>query len=186
MSTLDILFYLFGAVTAAGAVALVLVRNILHAALALLATLLGVAAIYVLLMADLLAVIQLMVYVGGVLVLIIFGVMLSTRGTGDALKVEQHNRFWGLGLFILIAAGLIFQVIMAQPQLNAITAADAIDLKTTVQPAGMTLLTTFVLPFELVSVLLLVALVGAAYIAGTPAKEVGGPVVKKGEEVIDK
>ena len=185
MSMLDILFYLFGAVTAGGAIALVLVRNILHAALALLATLLGVAAIYVLLMADLLAVVQLMVYVGGVLVLIIFGVMLSTRTTDGALNVEQHNRFWGLGLFIVIVAGLIFQVIMAQPHLNDITTADAINLKSTVQPAGITLLTTFVLPFELVSVLLLVALVGAAYIAGKPAKDTRGPLVEPGEEVIE-
>ena len=141
-----------------------LMRNILHAlVMGLLITLLAIAAIYVLLLADLLAVVQLMVYVGGVLVLIIFGVMLTQRVKEGALIVQNHNRWWGGALGIAVASVLLYLI----PLFNHPAAATPAEAATsTIQPAGLALLTTFVLPFELVSVLLLVALIGATYVAG--------------------
>ena len=172
MSTETLLFYLFGAVTAGGALALVLVKNLLHAALALLATLLGVAAIYVLLSADLLAVVQLMVYVGGVLVLIIFGIMLMGTSATGAPLVESHNRIWGSALFLVVLGGLLYVIVQAFVGLEDTRPVAWVEPASTVKPTGMALLTTYVLPFELVSILLLVALVGAAYLAAPlPKKE---------------
>src|SRR6266545_4928645 len=97
----DYLFYAVAALTVAGAAGVALSRNILWSAIGLLMALLGTGAIYVFLSADFLAVTQLLVYIGGVLVLILFAVMLTNR-IGD---VDVSNRSFGLlgGLALLLA-----------------------------------------------------------------------------------
>jgi NADH-quinone oxidoreductase subunit J len=86
MSIYDIIFYLFAAITVLSAVFVVTVRNIVHSAFYLLFTFFGVAGIYVLLGADFVAVVQLIVYVGGILILMIFGVMLTNKITSVQIK----------------------------------------------------------------------------------------------------
>src|SRR5690554_4683717 len=95
------LFYIFAALAVVSGAYMVLTRNLLYAGFALLLTLLSVAAIYVLLFADFVAVTQLMVYVGGVLVLILFGIMLSSRVHNKSVLSENVNVVWGVTIALL-------------------------------------------------------------------------------------
>src|SRR3990172_9591644 len=86
MTTYDIIFYLFAAVTLVSAFFVVTNRNIVHSAFYLLFTFFGVAGIYVMLGADFVAIVQLIVYVGGILILLLFGVMLTNKITSVDIK----------------------------------------------------------------------------------------------------
>lgn len=157
----------FAALTLAGGLYLVLTPRVLHAALALLLTLLGVAALFVLLGADVPAVAQLMAYVGGVLVLMIFGIMLAQPGATGPVT-DTVNRYSGWALGVLTFAGLVWLSLSADFErlpwrAGVLPAGPAPD---SVVELGTDLLTTAVLPVELVSIVLLVALVAAAGIAG--------------------
>ena len=88
MNLFDIIFYAFAAFTLASAALMVVSKNIIHSAVGLLFSLFGVAGIYVLLAADFLAVVQILVYVGGILILLLFGVMLTQRIT----SVDMRDR----------------------------------------------------------------------------------------------
>lgn len=163
------LFYIFALLAILSAGYMVLTRNLLYAGFSLLITLLSVAGIYVLLFADFVAVVQLMVYVGGVLVLILFGIMLSSRVRGKSVLSESGSKVWGTLVASLILVGLCYTIlhanISALPWLQA-TELNVLGLqKSTVQSIGIKLMTDVVVPFELASLLLLIALMGAAYIA---------------------
>lgn len=148
---------------------MVLTRNLLYAGFSLLLTLLSVAGIYVLLFADFVAVTQLMVYVGGVLVLILFGIMLSSRVQNKSVMSENVNQGWGITISLLTLIGLSYTIWKAEfaslPWIQQASTNVLADQKSTVQSIGIKLMTDFVLPFEVASLLLLIALMGAAYIA---------------------
>src|SRR3990172_6656689 len=156
----ELLFYLLSAVTLAGAAAVAFVRNILHSAVGLLAALLGAGSLYVLLSADFVAVTQLLVYVGGVLVLVLFAVMLTSRIT----EVTVSNRSFGLfgALLLLVAAApVLVTVALVAPW----PAAPPGPLAPSTAAIGDGLLTRWLLPFEVASLILLATLVGAVAIA---------------------
>src|SRR6218665_253928 len=96
MNGKDIAYYLFIILAALSAMGILFVKNVLHAALLLIICLLSVAGIYILLNAEFLAVSQLMVYAGGVLVLIIFGIMLSSRISNQPMNVETSRKIPGI------------------------------------------------------------------------------------------
>ncbi|MEJ8755927.1 NADH-quinone oxidoreductase subunit J [Pontibacter sp. H259] len=163
------LFYIFALLAIVSGAYMVLTRNLLYAGFSLLITLLSIAGIYVLLFADFIAVTQLMVYVGGVLVLILFGIMLSSRVHDKSVMSENVNTVWGTLVAGLIVVGLSYSILKANinslPWLQT-TEIDVLgNQKSTVQTIGIKLMTDFVLPFEIASLLLLIALMGAAYIA---------------------
>lgn len=168
------LFYTFAALALTGAAWLVLTPRVLHAALALLLTLVAVAGLMVLWGADVAAVAQLMAYVGGVLVLTLFGIMLSPGGRGGP-QSDAVNRLSGWLLGGLAFAGLAAVLRPADferlPWRAAGAGVPVVAPEGSVVEAGTGLLTTTVLPVEIVSVLLLVALVAAASIATDPVKE---------------
>lgn len=152
------IFYLFSGLAVMSALYLLLTKNVLHAALALVATLLLIAGIYVFANAEFVAVTQIMIYVGGIVVLIIFGVMLTHDVSRDKIGIGTGNKFLGaiftLVLFYLLTYGikdLVFQ--------------DARYEDITMKVLGKELMTTYMLPFEVAAVLLLVALVAAAIVA---------------------
>ena len=157
-------FYVFGFTAVAAAVFMLATRNVLYAAFGLLITLLSVAAIFVLLFADFLAISQIMVYVGGVLVLILFGVMLSNRVQDRALESETMNRYSGLLVATLLFAGLAYLIQAGGWALPAAPQA-ASTAKSSISAIGFRLITNFALPFEVTSFILLLALIGAAYIS---------------------
>ena len=168
MSPVLIFFYLFCILSVLAAGSMLLTKNVLYAAFGLLVTLLSIAAIFVILLADFVAVAQLMIYVGGVLILILFGVMLSNQVQGRAVQSESVN-IWSGGLVAsAMLAGLVYLILTADYLLPASTqplVASADATKTSIISIGIRLITNFALPFEVASLILLIALMGAAYIS---------------------
>ena len=134
--------------------------NLIYSAISLLFTLFGVAGLYVFLYADFLAATQVIIYVGGILVLIIFGVMLTNKIDSNAIVSSSANQVVGAIVFILlliIQFGVIFSTkwMISTPQVS----------DGTVRQIGNLLLSKYLLPFEAVSVLLLAALIGASMLS---------------------
>ncbi|WP_026464072.1 NADH-quinone oxidoreductase subunit J family protein [Adhaeribacter aquaticus] len=168
MNLVTIFFYLFGFLAILGASFMLYTRNVLHAAFSLLITLLSLAAIFILLLADFVAVTQIMVYVGGVLVLILFGVMLSNRVNGQAVQSQSVNRISGGLVASALFAGLTYLILSADyllPKAPANPVEGAVSTKSSITAIGIQLITNFALPFEVVSLVLLIALMGASYIS---------------------
>jgi NAD(P)H-quinone oxidoreductase subunit 6 len=160
-----IIFYLLAALTVLSALGVALSRNILHSAFSLLGTLAGVAGLYFMLGADFVAVVQLLVYVGGILVLILFAVLL-TRDITD-IKVSNLSVSLLAGLPVaLLLLGLVLQIALRAPYPKV-----ALASAPTVHRLGDALLREYLLPFEIASVVLLMALVGAMIIARRAVKE---------------
>ena len=90
MEIVDILFAFFGAMVVLPVIYMLITRNIIRAAFALVISLLGIAAIYVLLNAELMAVVQILIYAGGIIVLLIFGIMLTKRVSDEGV-VSEHR-----------------------------------------------------------------------------------------------
>lgn len=136
-------------------------RNLVHSAIALMGTLFGIAGLYVFLYADFMAAVQVVIYVGGILVLIIFGVMLTHRITTPVLiQTSMPNRLFAGVVTLLILTGLSILVIRTPWHKGTIT-----EVTGTVATIGTSLMTKYLLHFEVASVLLLVALLGAAYLS---------------------
>lgn len=160
MNIYDIIFYLFAAMTLISAFFVVTNKNIVHSAFFLLFTFFGVAGIYVLLGADFVAIVQLIVYVGGILILMLFGVMLTNKITNVEIKTGTTNI-----LPAVVGVGLFTGALLAA-MINSdwITINSEIPLQTT-GSLGHLLINEYVLIFELLGIILLVALIGAASIA---------------------
>jgi NADH:ubiquinone oxidoreductase subunit 6 (subunit J) len=165
MTLATFMLYFFEAIAAAAAIAIVLVRNVFYGALLLIVCLLALAGIYVLAFAEFVAVTQILIYAGGILVIIIFGIMLTTRIADKPLKVEHANIFSGLllagGCFSLLAS------VLTNESFLQTTVSTQIDRFSHVNTIGISLLTTYMLPFENAGLLLLIALVAASVIASS-------------------
>ncbi len=159
---MEITWWFFVVLAVVPTIYILLTKNVMRAAFALLATFLGVAGLYVFLQAYFIAVAQLMVYVGGILVLIIFGIMLST-GKGETFKVVSgiKNQFVGFVIFASIVAGVGFLIYEAEWGTRPI---ENFSLGKT-EALGIGLMTKYILPFEIVGIILLIALVAAVYIS---------------------
>jgi NADH-quinone oxidoreductase subunit J len=158
MTAGDAIFWLFAIVTVGSAAVVVLSRTLIYSAFALLFTFFGVAGLYVLLGADFLAATQLLIYVGGILVLLLFGVMLTHKIYDLDLKTETTQ----IGAGFIVAAGLfvILSATAVRTQWHGVARTPA----PTTQSIGRLFLGQYLLPFEAASILLLVALMGAAMI----------------------
>ncbi len=157
----QVIFWLLAVVMAAAAVRVVTTRNVVHAALYLVATLLGAAALYILLLAEFVGWAQVLVYVGAIVVLMLFGLMLTRAPIGSA-NFDNDQR-----LVAALVAGLLFGVsswIMIDAFGNR-KVDISVDAPENTRSIGETIFSWYVLPFEIVSVLLLAALVGAVLIA---------------------
>lgn len=161
MELFDIIFYVFAIIIVASACVVVFSRNIIYSAFSLLFTFFGVAALYVLLHADFLAVTQVLIYVGGILVLLLFGVMLTNRVVNVDIKTGTLNTVPAL-ILVAIVAGTLSGVFYST---WSTTTAAAPTGTTTTASLGEMLLTRYALPFEVASVVLIVALIGAAWTA---------------------
>ncbi len=160
MNLYDIIFYAFAVLTIVSAVGVVFSRSIVHAAFSLLFTFFCVAAIYVLLAADFIAITQILLYVGGILVLIVFGIMLTSKSNSVEMKRGSLSAIPGVIIVGAVAGTLIGVFTTTKWPIS-----DFAPYEETARPIGALLMTQFVLPFELASVLLLVALIGAVIIA---------------------
>lgn len=157
----DVLFYVLAALTLAGAAGVALSKNILHSAIGLLTALLGAGSLYVFLAADFVAVAQLLIYIGGVLVLVLFAVMLTNRITEVNVSNTSLGVVGGAALFVTVAPVLL-AVVTLTPWPAQLAPAPA---GPTANVIGNALLTKWLLPFEVASLVLLATLIGAVVIA---------------------
>jgi NADH-quinone oxidoreductase subunit J len=165
MSVEQVLFYVFAVIAVFSALYVITLKNVVHSAVALAATLLSVAGIFLTLHAEFLAGVQVIVYVGGILVLFVFVIMLIS--VEKSIIERQFNRQWVVALVtaVLLIAELGFVVWRGK---DSIVVAEPGQVQTSVlgvtgnsQLVGETLYGQYLLPFEIASILLLVAIVGS-------------------------
>jgi len=156
-----LVFYVLAAIVLIGGITVVTTRNVVYGALALLVALSGVAGLFVLLYAEFLALVQLLIYGGAIIIVILFALML-TRSTDYSIATE--NKRWpfaalaAAGLFVLMAAAAIGD----SGKYNTLTSAGRKGIS--IEELGAGLFQNWAVPFEVASVLLLVALIGAIVI----------------------
>ena len=161
----NIFFYVIAAVMAISAIRVVTVRNVVHAAMYLVVVLAGVAAQYILLASEFIAATQVLIYIGAVIVLVLFGVMLTRAKLGKDANLS--NDYWWVGA---LTAFMVFGVMAYslldyyddEPISRDGLTSQAVDNTEQVSDA---VFSTYVVPFEAISVLLLAALVGAIVLA---------------------
>ena len=170
-----VLFYIFSTIAVVSAILVITRHNVVHSAAFLGATLFAVAGIFLTLHAEFLAGVQVIVYVGGILVLFVFVIMLISVERAE--HERQFNRQWTIAL---ITSGLLILEIgyglyrgRGTFVLPAAVIPPAVPATGNSEMVGSALYTTYLLPFEIASILLLVAIVGAVVLAKrrTPAEE---------------
>lgn len=162
------LFYALAAVIVLFAAMTVSARNPVRSAVYLISALLGVAGLFLLLEAEFLAAVQVLVYVGGIMVLFLFVIMLvSVR---DTLRQASVNRQWKTAIIVgIVLTGQLFYFLISGARIFEIESPDpsviAQSSTMNTESVGTVLYTTYLLPFEIASVLLLVAIVGSVVLA---------------------
>ena len=156
------IFYFFAGLSIVSASGILFIRNILHGAFLLILSFFSVAALYIIANASFIGVTQLLVYVGGIMVVMIFGIMLTSKLNGKALQTESHNKVAGLlisSVFFVILCYIILSVNFDVLDYNSPPLIDSISF------IGVNLMSTYLVPFEVVAILLLIALVGASVLS---------------------
>jgi NADH:ubiquinone oxidoreductase subunit 6 (subunit J) len=158
---MSIAFYVISALTVAGGLAAVLLKNTIHCALALTIALAGLALLFLSLDAQFAGFAQILIYIGAVVILVVFAIML-TRGA-ETPKEGVHSRTWFAGLVVTAAvfAFLAWAILASVPGLPSESTAPAV----TVDDIGNALMTRYVLPLEIIAVLLTAATIGAVIVA---------------------
>ena len=160
MPTAEIVFWLLATFTIISASFVVLNNQLLYSAIALLFSLFGVAGLYIFLWADFIAGIQLIVYIGGINVLIIFGIMLTNKIS--SVRLSQTNVQQGVGAVVALWFMILISLVISKtPWLLTYSS----EPPGTVGAIGTLLLSKYLLPFEAISLLLLGALIGAALLS---------------------
>jgi len=159
------------ALAVGGALIALFHRSIIHSAFALMGTFLGIGGLFLLLGSDFLAVVQLLVYVGGILVLILFGLMLTKPDPGERKKGRIALTLAAIGIPVVLLVGRV-----AETARWAATEAEVLPAPaSSVREIGFAFLLRegYLIPFELSAIVLLVALVGAVYLARRPGRREG-------------
>jgi len=165
----SVLFYFFASIAVIGAVLTVTSRNAVHSAIFLITALLATAGIFLQLRAEFLFIVQIILYVGGIMVLFVFVIMLVNLDV--AVRQMQFTRQKWVALVVSLAlaaqVGLMFWSVRKMPGqgLAVIAAAPVESLKPNSEEVAKSLFSTYLLPFEIASVLLLVAMIGAVVMA---------------------
>ncbi|GAA2002404.1 NADH-quinone oxidoreductase subunit J family protein [Catenulispora subtropica] len=167
----EITFILVGLLTFAAAVLTVTVRNLVHAALWLVVALGGLAGCYLLLAAEFVAWVQVLIYVGAVAVLLLFGLMLTRAPIGRTTELDSGNR-WAALVVGSATAGVLVTIVADAVRTTWFDPRDAV-VNGTAKAVGSSLFRYWVLPFEVLSVLLLAALVGAIVLSRRDVSALG-------------
>lgn len=170
------IFYFLAMLTLGGAVAAMSLRNPVHCALSLVVTFVGLAGVYLGLGAHFLGLSQVLVYVGAVAILLVF-VLLLTREGGRDERAEKPDRWWPALLVGVGMGAVLIAVVLAKPGLMPRGAPPELP---TVRSLGESLMTDFVLPLQVVGVLLTAALIGAAVLALSERRRVGETPSQRG------
>ena len=165
MDQAQVFFYILSVLAILSALGVVISRNVVYAAIYLVTSLLMVAGLYVLLLADFIALVQVLIYAGAVSILLLMGLML-TRPERDIVLDNAQKPLAALAAVVLFGI-LLFQALAS----NWGTAATATLHKPSLDDLGRVLFDRWVVPFEIASVVLLVALVGAIVVARAEERE---------------
>jgi len=159
--TLSVLaFWVLSVLLVGSALAVVLSKNLFHAVLWLALALTGTAGIFLLLNAEFIAAVQLLLYAGGIITVVVFAIVVTERLIGE--RLSQTNRGVFSGAVVAIALLVIIVNTLMQRELPSTPLPQLSDIT---RLMGEQVLTTFVLPFELLALLMLVAMLGAIYFA---------------------
>ena len=159
-------FYSFAALTLVGAILTVTLRNAVHCALSLIASLAGVAGLYLLQGAEFLFAVQIILYIGGIMVLFLFVIMLVNLDA--AARERQYHRHWIAAAASVAGTGALITLFLRrglEPLKLGSTTAGAMPSGGNVETLSILLFQEYLIPFELASLLLLVAIVGAVIMA---------------------
>jgi NADH-quinone oxidoreductase subunit J len=169
ISTHAVVFWALAALTLASGAMIVIARDIVRVAFWLLGALGGVAGLYVLLGADFLAFTQVLVYIGGIMVLFLFGIMMTHRDPVLLRRGDTSRAGVAAGILVAVLAGASLLLLIRKTAWFVAPGPPAPE--PTTAGIGDALMTGYVLPFELISVLLILVLCGAAYVARRKAGE---------------
>jgi NADH-quinone oxidoreductase subunit J len=160
-----VIFYFFAGLALVSAILVVTMRNAVHSAIFLVAALLATAGIFLSLHAEFLFVVQIILYAGGIMVLFVFVIMLVNLDV--ALHQVQFNRHWLVALLLAMVLGaeVAAAIAVSRQGLQTVVAAPAVALEPNTERIASALFRTYMLPFELASILLLVAMIGAVVMA---------------------
>jgi NADH:ubiquinone oxidoreductase subunit 6 (subunit J) len=152
-------YWLFTAAIIGGGIGCVTMRNVFHSALMLILSLFGVAGYFILVGAEFLAMVQVIIYIGGIMVLFLFGIMVSQNIIGTEIRQSSHEAPWALaGAAMLFAFMFIAGLAMNFPPQPT---AGGMALTDNTHELGWSLMATYTLPFEVASLMLLMAMLGA-------------------------
>lgn len=176
MMLVKIMFYILAAVALGSALFVASSKNLVRSVFMFFITLFALAGLYVLALADFVAITQIVIYVGGILVLILFAFMLSGRETLDAIQ-QQKSKLINLNKLPAIVLAALFFVVMfivlRQADVDKldwvkVAVAEGNVIKPDgiqIENIGVNLMTGYLLPFEVISILLMIALIGAAHLS---------------------
>lgn len=162
MSAELILFVLFAAVAVAGAMNLIVQRHPIHSALSLIVVMVALAGLYLLLGAEFVAAVQVIVYAGAIMVLFVFVIMLLNAGVEERTNLSRMARYVGVPAAVVFGATLVWRLAQGA---RALGASPAMEQPVETRKLAIMLFTDYVLPFELTSVLILIAILGAVVLA---------------------
>ena len=175
MSLVQVMFYVMAFITLASALVVAMGKNLVRSIFMFFVTLFGLAGLYVLALADFVAVTQIVIYVGGILVLILFAFMLSGKEAlaTAQLQTTRYISLKNLPAFLLAALFLVVMLnVVLKADVNnlawvktAIVTKNVVPVNGTINNIGVSLMTRYLLPFEAISILLMIALVGAAHLS---------------------
>ena len=165
----NIFFYLFAVITVAASVYVVTAKNVVRAALALATAMLGLSGIFILVGSEFLAWVQVMIYIGGAMVLILFGIMMTKAPIGDS-KGSYKNFIMPLATSVLVFAAMVwklFDLVGGQTKFNLKNSWDQERFLSagSIDSIADTIMADYVVPLEILGVLLLVVVVGATVIS---------------------
>jgi len=163
-----ILFYLFALLTVASAIGVVMSRNIVRACMLFLGSLVGVAGLYFLVHAEFLAAAQLVIYAGGTLILIIFGVMLTSRSLATHDEPRRREVWVAVPIGLVLAGALIVAILR---RFDSVQTKAVAEVPYPTLALGQSLVGDYLLAFELSSVVLLIVMIGAAYLSKARPRE---------------
>lgn len=161
MSAETVLFIVFAGIAVMAAVNLIWQRHPIHSALSLIVVMVSLAALYLLLGAELLAALQIIVYAGAIMVLFVFVIMLLNAGEEERTEVSHAAKFLGVPLAVALTGLLAWRMWAFAPAAAASTVTDQNQTKM----LSRLLFTDFTFPFEMTSILILIAILGAVVLA---------------------
>jgi len=171
MNTEQLIFYFFAALVLTSALMVVTMQNLVRSIFLFFVTLFALAALYVFALADFIAITQVVIYVGGVLVLMLFAFMLSNKELLNSIRPTKKtiNLYQLAGVFICLMILFILFSLIGQIDFYELdwikTSAPILEKDNTTHTIGILSMTKYLLPFEVLSVFLMMALIGAAHLA---------------------